>query len=67
MSPLVHSRLWAETVEYSGLILRGAGTGIFVIITRLGLCPTELPVGELPGTLSPDVSGQREQLIYHIY
>jgi len=61
MSPVVHSRLRAETVEYGGSTLRGAGIGIFATIT------TELAVGEVPGTLSPDVSGRREQLLYRIH
>lgn len=67
MSRVVHSRLRAEAVEHSGSMLRGACIGIFVIITRPGLCPTELPVGEVSETLSPDVSGQRQQLLSHIH
>lgn len=60
MSPVVHSKLLAETVEYGGSMLRGAGIRIFATVTRPDLCSTELAVVEVPGTLSPDVSAVGE-------
>ena len=63
MSPMVHSRLRAETLEYGGSMLRGAGMRIFATITRPGLCPAELPIGEMPGTL-PQMYAVRESNYY---
>jgi hypothetical protein len=46
-------------------MLRGAPKGIFVTVTRPGLSPSELPVGEVPGNLSPDVGSQTETFVQH--